>query len=199
MREDRVRWDEKHAAGVPALEGHPVAYLAAWLSFLPKGRALDLAAGCGRHAIYLAQHGYRVDALDISLVALSRLMGQARAQSLPVRAASIDLDDLVLPEATYHLIVNTYYLNRRLLPQLPGALVPRGALVVETPLYDPATDHPREVEHHVGPGELARVFAHLDIAHYEEIPAWPPRRKRAICRMVAFRWPCTCGTPRAYR
>jgi tellurite methyltransferase len=189
MREDRARWDGKHAVGVSALEGSPVSYLVAWLPFLPRGRALDLAAGCGRHAIYLAQHSYRVDALDVSLVGLSRLMRQARAQGLAVRAAAVDLDDLMLPWASYDLIVNTYYLNRALFPQLPRALRRGGALVVETPLYDPVADHPSEVAHRAGPGELARVFADMDIVHYEETSPWPPRRRRALCRMVAFRSP----------
>ncbi len=189
MREDGLEWDQKHTAGVPVLEGPPSAYLVAWLLYLPKGRALDLAAGCGRHAIYLAQHGYRVDALDISLVALSRLTHQARAQRLPVRAAAVDLDDVMLPWATYELIINSYYLNRALLPQLPQALAPGGAVLVETPLYDPAVDHPSEIAHRVGPRELARVFSDLRIAHYEEVPSSPPRRKRALCRMVAFRSP----------
>jgi len=186
VRADRVHWDQKHTQGVPALEGSPSAYLVAWLPFLPKGRALDLAAGCGRHAIYLAQHGYRVDALDISLVGLSRLMHQACAQDLAVRAAVVDLDDALLPWVTYELIVNTYYLNRALLPQFQKALVPGGALLVETPLYNPAVDHPSEVVHRVGPGELARVFADLDIAHYEEVPTRLSHGKRAVCRMVAF-------------
>ncbi len=187
MRQDRVQWDQKHAAGVPALDGPPVAYLVAWLPYLPTGRALDLAAGCGRHAIYLAQHGYRVDALDISLVGLTRLVYQARAQSLPVRAAAVDLDGLRLPRGVYDLIVNTYYLNRPLLSQLSRALAPGGAVLVETPLYDPTHDRPDDIARRVGPGELARVFADLTIAHYEETPARPPQRKRGVCRMVGFR------------
>jgi len=187
MRGDQARWDQKHERGVETLEGPPVAYLVAWLPFLPRGRALDLAAGSGRHAIYLAQHGYRVDALDISLVDLTRLMQQARAQTLPVRAAAVDLDECLLSWTTYDLIVNTYYLNRILLPQLPWALVPGGALLVETPLYDPQIDRPGEIARRAGPGELARVFSNLDIAHYEEVPARPPHRNHGVCRMVAFR------------
>ncbi len=187
MHEDRARWDQKHGRRVEILEGPPVAYLVAWLPFLPKGRALDLAAGSGRHAIYLAQHGYRVDALDISLVGLTRLTQQARAQDLPVRAAAVDLDEALLPWATYDLIVNTYYLNRMILPQLPPALTPGGALLVETALYDPRTDHPGEIAHRAEPGELARIFSDLEIAHYDELPARPPRRNHGVCRMVAFR------------
>lgn len=187
MRTDRWQWDEKHAAGVPELAGPPLAYLVAWTPLLPKGRALDLAAGCGRHAVFLAQRGYRVDALDISHVGLTRLIRQADARGLSVRAAVVDLDDLMLPWATYDLIVNTYYLNRPLLAQLPRALVPGGALLVETRLYDPARDRPDAIARRAGPGELARVFSDLDIAHYEETPAAPPHRTRGLCRMVAFR------------
>ncbi len=99
----------------------------------------------------------------------------------------IDLDEVILPPAVYDLIVNTYYLNRPLLTQLPRALTPGGALIVETLLYDPAIDPPDEIARRVRPGELAKAFSCLDIAHYEELPAAPPRRKRALCRMVAFR------------
>lgn len=189
MRDDRLHWDRKHAEGVAALEGLPVAYLTAWLPFLPRGRALDLAAGCGRHAVYLAQHGYRVDALDISWVGLAKLNVQARAQGLPVRTGVVDLDGVLLPWSTYDLIVNTYYLNRTILPQLPRALVPGGALLVETPLFDPRVDRSSEIARRAGPGELARIFETLDVAHYEEVPRRSPHRSHGICRMVAFRTP----------
>jgi SAM-dependent methyltransferase len=190
VHQDRLQWDRRYAEGAAdGLDGSPVAYLAAWLPFLPRGRALDLAAGCGRNAVYLARHGYRVDALDISLVGLARLAARARAQGVRVRMAVVDLDDVTLPEATYDLIVNTYYLNRGVLAQAPRALVPGGALLVETPLFDPATGTPSEDVRRVRPGELARVCSRLDLAHYEEQPAAPPRRMRGVCRIVAFRPP----------
>jgi tellurite methyltransferase len=139
--------------------------------------------------VYLARRGYRVDALDISGVGLANMNVQARAQGLPVRAAVVDLDDVLLPWSTYELIVNTYYLNRTILPQLPRALVPGGALLVETPLFDPRIDRPHEIARRAGPGELARIFETLDIAHYEEVPPHSPHRSHGICRMVAFRRP----------
>lgn len=39
------------------------------------GRALDIAAGCGRHALFLAGLGFGVDAVDISEVGLGRIKG----------------------------------------------------------------------------------------------------------------------------
>jgi hypothetical protein len=130
-----------------------------------------------------------VDALDISGVGLAKLTAQARVRGLPVRAAVVDLDDVLLPWSTYDLIVNTYYLNRAILAQLPRALVSGGALLVETPLFDPLTDRPSEIARRAGPGELARIFENLDVAHYEEVPPHSPQRSHGICRMVAFRGP----------
>ncbi len=185
MREDQLAWDEKYREGIVALDGPPAPFLVDWLARLPRGRALDLAAGCGRHAVYLAQHGYRVDALDISPVGLARLVERARVHGVHVRAAAVDLDEIALPPGTYNLIVNMYYLNRRLLAQVPEALAPGGAVIVETPLYDPAGDSPDEVRHRPWPGELAQILANLDIAHYEESPVG--YRRHWVCRLVAFR------------
>jgi SAM-dependent methyltransferase len=187
MREDRWIWDRRYCEEADLFEGPPVPLLPTWLSRLPRGRALDLAAGCGRNALYLARQGYRVDAIDISIVGLARLIQQARAHGVSVRAVVADLDELPLPEATYDLIVMTYYLNRQLFPQLPRALVPGGALVVETPMYDPRADPPEESHpHRVRPGELLEAFSGLDIVHYEERLPVPPRM-RGVCQVIAFR------------
>ena len=85
--------------------------------------------------------------------------------------------------------MNTYYLNRRILPQLSAALVAGGALLIETPLFDPQIDCPNEIARRVRPGELVRIFSDLDVAHYEEVPRRTPHRTHAVCRMVAFRAP----------
>ncbi len=187
MREDRWEWDRRYADGADGLDGPPVPLLAAWVPRLPRARALDLAAGCGRNALYLAQYGYRVDALDISVIALEWLAHRARAQGLCVRAAVVDLDDFTPPAAAYDVILNTYYLNRKLLLHLPAALAPGGALVVETVLYDPGIDAPEKARHRARRGELAGALAGLDIVHYAELTAEPPHRTRGVCQLVAFR------------
>ncbi len=50
----------------------PSRLLQELIKTLPTGRALDVAAGTGRNAIFLAQHGYDVDALDSSSVAIEK-------------------------------------------------------------------------------------------------------------------------------
>lgn len=187
MRGDREYWDRKYAEGGGVLEGPPIPLLVRWLPRLPRGRALDIAAGCGRHAVFLAEHGYRVDALDISPLALARLVERARQRGVQVRAAVVDLDEIALPPATYDLVVNTYYLNRRLLAQVPSALRPGGALVVETPLAERPEDPSGDARHRLGPGEIATLCGGLVVAEHEETPAGSCNGKYGLCRFVAFR------------
>src|SRR5260370_38873919 len=65
MRDDRSRWDARYAAGDRRHDVGPAPQLAGWLPRLPPGRALDVAAGLGRHAVLLARHGWTVGAVDL--------------------------------------------------------------------------------------------------------------------------------------
>lgn len=99
----------------------------------------------------------------------------------------VDLDDIVLPSSAYDLIVDTFYLDRALHPQLIRRLVPGGALSVETRFYDPRHGRPEKATHRPRRGELPAAFAGLNVVHYEEEEASPARGNTGICRMVAFR------------
>ena len=70
MRNDRARWDARYGEGDRRHDVGPSPLLLEWLPRWPAGRALDVAAGLGRHALLLAQHGWSVDAVDISLEGL---------------------------------------------------------------------------------------------------------------------------------
>ena len=74
---DREKWNERYTSGAYAARTHPTQLLADWIDQLPRGRALDVACGAGRNALYLAEHGYAVDAVDISSVALDRARAAA--------------------------------------------------------------------------------------------------------------------------
>src|SRR3954464_10105171 len=69
---DAAGWDERYAATDLVWSAEPNQFVAAESADLPSGRALDLAAGEGRNAIWLAQRGWTVTAADFSRVGLDK-------------------------------------------------------------------------------------------------------------------------------
>ena len=86
---DAKAWDERYAAAELVWSVEPNQFVARECADLPPGRALDLAAGEGRNAIWLARRGWAVTAVDFSRVALDkgrRLAGDTRSTgSWPTR------------------------------------------------------------------------------------------------------------------
>ncbi len=93
----RERWDERHAAHDPIESAEPDPTLVEICAALPAGRALDLGAGDGRNAIWLAGRGWRVTAVDFSPVALERARTRAIAAGAIAAGADVDwqLHDLL--------------------------------------------------------------------------------------------------------
>lgn len=153
---DRERWDAKWAG---AEVGAPASLLveAAGAGLLPRtGSALDVAGGNGRNALYLAGLGLETTLLDVSEVALKRARHEAKGRGLPegaLRTLRMDLEPPSLPELQaltadaerggWDLIVVTYYLNRTLLPLLPGLLAEGGVLLVAHPTKVNLQRHPK--------------------------------------------------------
>jgi SAM-dependent methyltransferase len=91
---DAQAWDERYAAADLVWSATPNQFVAAELAGLRPGRALDLACGEGRNALWLAERGWDVTAVDFSRVALDK--GRAQA----ARRAGSDLRvDWVLGDA----------------------------------------------------------------------------------------------------
>jgi len=67
---DSSDWDKRHAERAASGPHEPSRILVAEADDLPPGRALDLACGTGRHAVWLAERGWRVTGVDFSEVAL---------------------------------------------------------------------------------------------------------------------------------
>ena len=78
---DAREWDERYAASELVWSATPNQFVAAELADLPPGRALDLAAGEGRNALWLADRGWDVTAVDFSLVGLDK--GRALLERQP--------------------------------------------------------------------------------------------------------------------
>ncbi len=171
MQEDQKHWDEKHAAGHG--EDSPSSFLEevlrskSWTIGL--GRALDIATGKGRNAVFLAEHGFKVDAMDISAVALEEARKIAQAKKLDIKFIEADLDHAELPEAAYELIVDFNFLERALIPKIKSALKPGGHIVFETFLIDQKElGHPRNPAYLLGHNELLDLFRDFRVLYYQE-------------------------------
>ncbi|MFP4235784.1 MAG: class I SAM-dependent methyltransferase [Nitriliruptoraceae bacterium] len=69
---DAASWDERYAGADLVWSAGPNVFVAEQLADHPRGRALDVAAGEGRNAIWLAEQGFEVEALDFSEVAAAK-------------------------------------------------------------------------------------------------------------------------------
>jgi len=159
--------------------GAPAPWLLRHRRLLTPGRALDLACGNGRNAVYLAQEGFRVEAWDRDAAALDAL--QKRADALGLRTLTTRLVDLeqepAIPPASFDLITVFYYLQRDLITNIVQALRPGGVVVYETFLLDnhERFAHPRRREFCLGRNELLSLFAGLRTLAYREGPLDPDR------------------------
>lgn len=136
---DREKWDGRYAPDALVMGAGPQAALLAWEHALPRtGRALEVAAGEGQAAVWLAERGLEVDAVDISPrgLAKARALAESRGVSRRVRTWEHDLDGglpaVLAPE--YDLVTCVHFwpggeLGRALIARLaPGGLLLLAAL-----------------------------------------------------------------------
>ena len=184
---DRERWNARYASGEYATRTHPSPLLAAWIDRLPRGHALDVACGRGRNAIHLAAHGYTVDAMDISAVALATARARAEAAGVTVHWIETDLDGADIARDAYDVIVVARFLDRPLIPRLVDALRPGGHIVYEHHYLTPVdVGGPSSRRFRARPNELLERFRALRVLFWEEgIVADPDGRRMALARLVA--------------
>jgi SAM-dependent methyltransferase len=186
---ERDKWDARYGDGAYEGRSHPTALLAQWLPHLPRGRALDVACGAGRNALYLAAKGFKVTALDISGVALDRGRQAAAERGLTIEWLCTDLDEdpeRVLPAGGFDLIVWARYVHRTLMPHLVARLDLGGSLVCEQHLVtDAPVAGPRNAEFRLSPGELRGSAQGLRIDYsYEGLAIDPDGRSVALTQLI---------------
>jgi SAM-dependent methyltransferase len=181
------------ALGIAAVRGpaarlwRPAPFLERAVEGLPRGRALDIACGSGRDAVYLALAGFEVEAWDHDADALERARDLARRHGVSIRAVPVDLEadpPPVLPESAFDLLVCLRYLHRPLFPAMARALAPGGYLVYETFRQGQERfGRPRRPRFLLRPGELRAAFATLEILHdAEPSPASGPWTAQLLAR-----------------
>ena len=181
---DRDRWNARYAE--KAEPGSASPFLEALDDLLPRrGRALDVAGGAGRNALWLARRGLETTLADVSDVALGQAAAAARAAGLPLSTLQIDLEASPLPAGPWDLVLCTYFLHRPLFDAVPAVLAPGGLLVVAHATRRNLVLHPRPgPDHLLLEGELPGLVRGLEILRSQE--GWA-ESGRHEARLVARR------------
>lgn len=191
---DRKKWNARYARLRDAEIGSPTPLLMKALRDRGSatGRALDLACGSGRNAFALAEAGYRVDAVDVSMEGVERGRRAAGERGLAINWLIADLDNGLPVAGPYDLVVMIRYLDLALLEAAIGLLQPGGWLVAEVHLDAGISGlqlaGPRNPAFLAAPGALLKVCAGLEVMHQEEgRVAIPDGRTEALARVIGRR------------
>lgn len=169
--DDRSAWDKTYNRKDYVFGKEPATFLVKHVDKLPKGRALDIAMGEGRHAVYLAKKGFQVEGVDISDVGIRKAQKLAAENGVKIKTVNADLNKYKIQPNSYSVILNFYYLQRSLYPQIIAGLKKGGVLVFETNTMEhlkTPSGKDFEKEYLLEAGELKKAFAELEILHYSE-------------------------------
>jgi SAM-dependent methyltransferase len=132
---EREDWNRKHGEAGPLFGVEPTRFLVAEVDGLEPGRALDLACGAGRNAVWLAEQGWAVTGADFSEVALANARGLAAERGVEVEWVEADLRDWEPAPQAFDLVLLLYLQlpaeeRQLVLGRAATAVAPRGTLLV---------------------------------------------------------------------
>src|SRR4030043_1024314 len=188
MKADQKRWDERFGKKDFAFGKEPNPFLKKHIRLLPKGRALDIASGEGKNAVFLAQHGFEVDAVDISEMGLKKAQKLARLKGVKINTFFVDLDQYQIEKERYDLVANFYFLKRRLIPRIKKGLKKGGRVIFETYLLEHrtlGTEGPKQAKYFLKPNELLKLFKDFRILFYREGIFREGGKKKAVASLIA--------------
>ncbi len=134
MLMDREDWNQRYAGSDLVWSAEANRFLMEEASDLRPGRALDLGAGEGRNAIWLAKRGWRVTAVDFSEVGLRKAQEIARSGGADVDWVEADLRTYSPEQRTFDLVILMYIhfpaMDRRALVRAAAAAVAEGGTLL---------------------------------------------------------------------
>jgi SAM-dependent methyltransferase len=183
---DIAGWENLYRSGEKGKEDAPTILLREIAAKLPVGTAIDLACGTGRNALYLAELGWSVKAVDGSERAIELLRERSITRGLPVQAQVADLtsSDFTLPPDSFDLVLIAYYLQRDLFARVKQAIRPGGVIV--SIAHIPEGTEPWSAKR-AAPGELPTIFEGWDILWSFEGPSRDPAHRRPVAEIAARR------------
>ncbi|PHS72959.1 MAG: SAM-dependent methyltransferase [Cycloclasticus sp.] len=162
------KWDAIYQ--LRATEAHsPAQVLSEHTYLLPRsGLALDLACGLGGNAFFLADKGLKVDAWDISPVAIDKIKQQLPNDN-SINAVSHDITRVLIPPNYYDVIIVSRFLDRTIIPNIIDALKPQGLLFYQTFIRNKTSAvGPTNPEFLLANNELLKLCASLSVVFYRE-------------------------------
>ncbi len=132
---DRHEWDRRYSEAGFVWTTEPNRFVVAELADLPPGRAIDLGAGEGRNAVWLAERGWKVTGVDFSEVGLAKARALAEERGVEVEWVLADLRSFVPPPGSFDLVLIAYVQlppaeRTAVLHRAGEALRPGGTLLV---------------------------------------------------------------------
>ena len=192
MNERLQRWDEKFGRDEELHDFAPSAPLPMAIEGVASGLALDLASGAGRHALFLAERGWRVHAIDGSRVGVERMMSEAARRNIAGRIDPRILDlesaEFTLDRDAYDLVCDFYFLHRPLFEQIRAAVRPGGLFVAAIHVED-ASGGAAPHRFLLAPGELSALVAGWgwEVVHAREGRSSEHGHRHATAELVARR------------
>ncbi len=160
-------WDERYASGkYSSAEPHKLLVEIADRIKKP-AKALDLACGTGRNAIYLAEKGWQVTAVDNSSVAIEIAKQRAAEKAVEInfRVADLEKGEFAIEVEAYDLICDFYYLQRDLFAPMKTGIRAGGIIISTIHIYGDAEE---AGEFTLREGELREFFRDSEILHCHE-------------------------------
>lgn len=184
-----VTWDERFRKGEYPTDPTPSPVLERYVDTFPTGRALDVATGTGRNALFLAERGYRVDGIDQSREGLRIAEDSARDRSVADRTTWIQADvrEHAFPTNAYEVVTISFFHSLDRLTDIKEALVPGGVLFYQGHLRssDPVDVGPSTDRYRFAANELLHACLDLTVLYYEEARQQRDGRQAANATLIA--------------
>lgn len=182
-------WNERYCLRQSPAEDfgtEPTPLLVATAANLVPGEALDLACGAGRNALWLAENGWEVTAVDGAPAAIEILRTCALERGLKINAVVADLEkgEFEIEPSRWNLIAMCYYLQRNLFEPAKRGVAPGGILISIVHLAELGEE---DSPYRLRPGQLEQYFAGWQILHRREGTANDSAHRRAVAEIVARR------------
>lgn len=180
---ERYRLRERPAED---LETTPTPLVVDTATKLAPGKALDLACGAGRNAIWLARQGWEVTAVDAAQEAIKILRSRAKEGSLKIETvvANLERGEFEIASSCWDLITMCYYLQRNLFEEAKRGVKAGGILISIVHITEGAEE---ASPHRLLPGQLEQYFSGWEIIHRYEGKPNDSAHHRAVAEVVARR------------